>query len=575
MSTKKKVQQAKRIRLAAAFIGAAIVCFWQWRNPSWFSSGVILTIELQVNRSNTFLLVTDGRHQGKTLTASKIPIKMIFPINSTPSRELKLTLGHDPDLIIIRKITIRGLLSSRSWTGTSLAALISSMSGVIENTCKVYGTQLHSLGEDRAFVLFSPRLFPVLDRLRSVGFLRGLSSILTALLVFLAILALSPGAAWQRRKTCLGFLPCLFLTLIFLPLLDEITGFSECWPLQENRTLSKKPVLTLTDLGQFPQAYQRYYNDHFGFRSILIQTFNRFKVAAFRISANPYTMLGLDGWLYQDRESDNRDVIDYQLGRYPFDSQELQRWVNVLQQRRDWLKRQNCDYLFVIAPDKASIYPEFLPNRIRTHLKPNRLDQLAKTLQGMDDPFLLDLRPAFREAKRLGLTYQKTDTHWNDLGGYVAYREIIRRLSHRFPRLTPLPLGRFRREVVQKPGGDLAVLLAMSDHFRDVYTTLIPLQPRKSSKINLPPFPRELVTWSGSEFPDPKLPRAVMLRDSYAHQLLDLMSESFSRIVFVWDHAKRFYPEIVRQERPQILIEEMGERFLVGMNPSNPPELDH
>ena len=58
----------------------------------------------------------------------------------------------------------------------------------------------------------------------------------------------------------------------------------------------------------------------------------------------------------------------------------------------------------------------------------------------------------------------------------------------------------------------------------------------------------------------PGLPRAVMLRDSMAIPLIPLMSENFSRIVYVSSRA--FDRELILREKPDIVIEELVERTL-------------
>jgi len=61
---------------------------------------------------------------------------------------------------------------------------------------------------------------------------------------------------------------------------------------------------------------------------------------------------------------------------------------------------------------------------------------------------------------------------------------------------------------------------------------------------------------------DAKLPRAVMFRDSYATHLIPFLSEYFQRIVYVWRY--HFDRALIERERPDVVIEEMVERRLMG-----------
>ena len=58
----------------------------------------------------------------------------------------------------------------------------------------------------------------------------------------------------------------------------------------------------------------------------------------------------------------------------------------------------------------------------------------------------------------------------------------------------------------------------------------------------------------------PNLPRAVVFRDSMAIALIPLLSEDFSRVVYVQSRAMDF--DIIERERPDIVIEEMVERSI-------------
>ena len=59
---------------------------------------------------------------------------------------------------------------------------------------------------------------------------------------------------------------------------------------------------------------------------------------------------------------------------------------------------------------------------------------------------------------------------------------------------------------------------------------------------------------------DERLPKAVMFRDSFANALVPYLSESFSRIVYVWERDVN--PEVVELEQPDVVIQEIAERFL-------------
>ena len=58
----------------------------------------------------------------------------------------------------------------------------------------------------------------------------------------------------------------------------------------------------------------------------------------------------------------------------------------------------------------------------------------------------------------------------------------------------------------------------------------------------------------------PGLPRAVVLRDSMAIPLIPLLSENFSRVVYV--SSRQLDRALIEREKPDVVIEELVERSL-------------
>ena len=83
----------------------------------------------------------------------------------------------------------------------------------------------------------------------------------------------------------------------------------------------------------------------------------------------------------------------------PFAAKDLDAWTRVLEERRDWLAARGIAYLFVVAPNANTIYPEYMPDRIRKASFRSRLDQLIDHLKANGFFNLVDLRPALRKAK--------------------------------------------------------------------------------------------------------------------------------------------------------------------------------
>jgi alginate O-acetyltransferase complex protein AlgJ len=369
----------------------------------------------------------------------------------------------------------------------------------------------------------------------------------------------------------------VFLLLISTPLLDTVFRVSRPIFFRENRKPAPLPRFELRRPLAFLGQYESYFNDHFGLRTQMLRAHSRLVLKWFHTSPTPKVILGRQDWLFLARGGDSDNEVDYYRNLRPFTMQELEAFKNILEERRDWLERRGIHYLFMLAPDKSTIYPEFMPRAInRVHAR-SRLDQLSDYLSRHSSLRLLDLRPALLREKQRARIYHKTDTHWNDLGGYFAYREMIERLREYFPQMRPMPLDGFVVGQASTPGGDLAVMLSLQrDRFREMRVTDKPKVPFHARPAAPTPGFKPRAPWvrvQASESPGGEIPAAVMVRDSFAQQLHPYLSEHFRRIVYIWDWELHFYIPVIEKEKPWIVIDEMAERSLLNPVPVNPPEL--
>ena len=371
----------------------------------------------------------------------------------------------------------------------------------------------------------------------------------------------------------------LFLSLISLPAARNVLGPPAPSMSTENRVPHAMPPLALKGgvLRSFPACFDDFYNDHFGFRSLLAGWLQVAQVRWLKISSTPKVILGKKGWLYfTDMPPGNDEAMR------PFTSEQLARWQHLLEARRDWLAARGIRYLFVIAPDKQSIYPEYLPQACQRRQGGGpRRDQLLAHLRAHSDLVVLDLAEPLRQAKSHERVYHQTDSHWNARGAHVAYRQIVTALAAWFPGMEPVPRGAFDEVSRQCIGGDCAMLLNLHERITEESLELVARTPPRARPTD-PNVPWPLPPWwprADLEQPDRRLPRAVIFRDSFAGPLIPFLSEHFQRIVYVWQGYPVFDRRLIEQERPDVVIQEMVERKLTypdlkGFGPLSAPDGD-
>jgi hypothetical protein len=376
------------------------------------------------------------------------------------------------------------------------------------------------------------------------------------------------ASAEQWRKWAGTGVGAVFLVVIGLPLVCKLIRFEPVGAVREFRSTAERPALPRdrATLRSYPDRFEAYYNDHFGLRSLLIRGMHVVKGRWLGAATAAHVLPGTDGWLYYTEKPVG---TDYEAVR-PFTPAELERWGRVFEQRRQWLARQGIHYLVLIPPDKQTIYPEHLPQALQRWAQPSRLDQLADYLREHTSVMFLDIRSQLLEARQRERVYHVADSHWNDRGAFVGYQTVCGALSSRFPAIQAMPRSAFRDLTQDEPGGDLAQMVALDHVLHEESLRLLPVAPRYARRCESSlPVPGDCpVTGppSATECDNPALPRAVVFHDSFSWALGPLLSEHFRRAVFVW--TDQFSPSSVRQERPDVVIQEMVERKLGFVVPS-------
>ncbi len=149
--------------------------------------------------------------------------------------------------------------------------------------------------------------------------------------------------------------------LLLAPTADYFGHVDWSQPPEENRLMAPPPRLahwTGAGLRDYLVATEAYFNDHFGFRKRLIRWCQQWKTRLFRNKSVNLVVTGRNGWLF----ASEHQMIEHFIGAAQFTPQQLQSWQRLLEKRRDWLAARGIKYLFVVPPDKQTIYPENLPD---------------------------------------------------------------------------------------------------------------------------------------------------------------------------------------------------------------------
>jgi alginate O-acetyltransferase complex protein AlgJ len=362
-------------------------------------------------------------------------------------------------------------------------------------------------------------------------------------------------------------LVALFVVSISLPLALNLAGVDGADPQAENRELAPFPRIeaSLTAMAALPEGFSSWFDDHFGLRSRLVRWYGESRLFVLHVAPSAAVIKGADGWFFYGEDKAVEDFANVE----PMTDAALSNWRAAVVAARDWLQARHIAYVFTVVPDKHVIYGDEMPPTVIKIGELSRADQLFTALQ--DTGLAVDVRSVEFAAKSHERVYQKTDTHWNDRGAFVAYQQIIAAVRARVP-ATPPAWSRDDFRAVERTiaGLDLAGMMGLTRVLREVDLTLTPLRPRRARVLEpAGAQPTDELGRIVTEVDDRSLPRAVIFRDSFTSQLVPFLSEHFSRAVYVWQND--FDANLVMEEHPDVVIQEIVGRHLYSFIPS--PEL--
>jgi len=321
-------------------------------------------------------------------------------------------------------------------------------------------------------------------------------------------------------------------------------------PIWEQRPLSKAPSWPATYEAWRSLAgnIESYLAEGIGFRPWLLIAGNRLRYEL-GAPATHDVVIGKRGWLFYG----GSEEIEQYLGLRPLDAPQIQAILDRIDSYRRELQAQGALLVFVIAPNKSSIYPEELPDGLNP-IGPTPADQFMRALAARPEILAVDGRALLRQNRQLGPLFYKTDTHWNELGAYIVLRAAIARAGLGAERFHPL--------------GDYGITLgsAATDllRFLDMGRYLAWDVPYLHEK-----FPNTALTWQRNApddpvtdviaRPPPARGRVLVIGDSFSKGWMRFLGENFARVVRV-ANPQQAHDVTLASEKPDLVILEIVER---------------
>lgn len=287
-------------------------------------------------------------------------------------------------------------------------------------------------------------------------------------------------------------------------------------------------------------------------------------------------LLGREDWLFLC----NRRTMEQVAGRSRLSDSDLETYEEAFRARVELLQRQGVPYIFTAVPMKELMHRELLPPGFPVTAEPTPWEQVLSVAARVPGLHIVDLRGVLAAAMADEQVYFRTDHHTNLLGSYHVYRELLLQASRYRSDLAPRERSEFAYEHWPDWRGDMSekekatlrdgVLVPLSEEESgpaerwDERVMRHATEPLRARLVTEVPETHEV---SGSrptriyEVDDPTLPTAVIVRDSFAEQVVPFLAEHFRRSVFTWVPNPPF--DVIELEQPDIVLHLMAERFLI------------
>ena len=220
-------------------------------------------------------------------------------------------------------------------------------------------------------------------------------------------------------------------------------------------------------------------------------------------------------------------------------------WLQIIQERQCKSASFGASFLFVVAPDKQTVYRHILAD---TYCCRPSAFLLANA-------YVVDPAPALSAVAKLHDVYSRTDSHWNHFGALIAANAVLARFGLNMP---PLSIHWVEQERLGDLGHKLSpvetsthINSAIESSCRLIYDNCV----ANNGRIRIWSRPAQLV--SGN-------PRKLLLiGDSFAYELIQFLKEAFDIVVHVHSFAMDY--RVSDAFRPDSVLCEITERFLLRL----------
>ena len=329
----------------------------------------------------------------------------------------------------------------------------------------------------------------------------------------------------------------------------------------DNKTLTEWPGFSMDT--ETIRTIEDYVDDRIGFRSQAILGYTKASNDIFKVMVHPLFMYGQNDHIYY---KDPAYIAAYQ--RLNTDPEYMDSFVDFLEKTNEYLKSKNIKFVYFLAPDKKSIYPEYFPKSI--HVKQDEssvIEYMSSRLSGTDIEYVIPYEELLAAKENQVIYNQKYDaTHWNEFGSFIGQKLLDDKIQQWFDDIKPLSADDYSLNYEKRTNLDQSDFPIDDDV--PVYTLNVDTSQDASGylagdiKISVPTF---YAHYMNPEVTNGK--RIVIFTDSYFATYSKYYTNRFSEVFYIHRQNFEYVQYMVNLLFPDVVVYETAERSITGDMP--------
>jgi len=269
-------------------------------------------------------------------------------------------------------------------------------------------------------------------------------------------------------------------------------------------------------------------------------------------------ILGKNDWLFYKSAKDSDSIGDYEgTNRYTeVEMREILESTLLLQTN---LESKGINFAILVAPNKENIYFEYMPD-IYMHEETSSTDILTDFLNKNEIKIISPKEELLVNHKELPL-YYSYDTHWNQLGAYIAVKKVLEAWGLDIPSLSEQKIISYdlKDNYHYCATDDLANMIGLRELiFNDEKEYIVD----GTGDIDWVEFEEAYINKDVIHYSNSKADvnaSILLVGDSFRTAMVPILQEVFSDVYVV--HRSHYTKDLLDKVNPQFFLLECVERY--------------